>query len=78
MLSFALGIGYTLKGLTFSPITGGEGNIEFLAHLGLEPNEGLEQITAEDRAAANLVEIQRIARQVVEEASNTFHANPSK
>ncbi|MNZ83825.1 16S/23S rRNA (cytidine-2'-O)-methyltransferase TlyA [compost metagenome] len=78
VLSFALGIGYTLKGLTFSPITGGEGNIEFLAHLGLEPNEGLEQITAEDRAAANLVEIQRIARQVVEEASNTFHANPSK
>lgn len=32
-ISFALGIGYEFVGLDFSPITGGEGNIEFLLHL---------------------------------------------
>lgn len=31
--NFALNAGYDLAGLTYSPITGGEGNIEFLAHL---------------------------------------------
>lgn len=33
MLSFVISIGYDVLNLTFSPITGGEGNIEFLAHL---------------------------------------------
>ncbi|MNN17821.1 16S/23S rRNA (cytidine-2'-O)-methyltransferase TlyA [compost metagenome] len=78
VLGFAVDIGYMLKGLTFSPITGGEGNIEFLAHLGLEANEETDQIPIEEKAAANMVEIQKMARQVVDEASNTFHANPSK
>jgi 23S rRNA (cytidine1920-2'-O)/16S rRNA (cytidine1409-2'-O)-methyltransferase len=32
VLSFAEELGFRLKGLTFSPITGGEGNIEFLAY----------------------------------------------
>jgi 23S rRNA (cytidine1920-2'-O)/16S rRNA (cytidine1409-2'-O)-methyltransferase len=32
MLEFACEVGFELKGLTFSPIRGGEGNIEFLAH----------------------------------------------
>ncbi len=32
VLSFARETGFGVKGLTFSPITGGEGNIEFLAH----------------------------------------------
>lgn len=32
VLRFAAEIGFFLKGLTFSPITGGEGNIEFLAY----------------------------------------------
>lgn len=36
ILSFALSEGYQVGGLTYSPITGGDGNIEFLAHLGLE------------------------------------------
>lgn len=31
-LSFAAECGYVLKGLTFSPIKGGEGNVEFLAY----------------------------------------------
>ena len=34
ILTFASNEEYSLIDLTFSPITGGEGNIEFLAHLG--------------------------------------------
>jgi 23S rRNA (cytidine1920-2'-O)/16S rRNA (cytidine1409-2'-O)-methyltransferase len=33
MVSFAVESGYTIKDLSFSPITGGDGNIEFLMHL---------------------------------------------
>lgn len=33
VLQFAQEIGYAVKGITFSPIKGGEGNIEFLAYL---------------------------------------------
>ena len=33
VLQFACGLGYVVQDLTFSPITGGEGNIEFLAYL---------------------------------------------
>ena len=33
ILSYACGLGYRVRDLTFSPITGGEGNIEFLAYL---------------------------------------------
>ena len=33
VLAFIVAIGYEVKEVSFSPITGGEGNIEFLAHL---------------------------------------------
>ncbi|WP_192988042.1 TlyA family RNA methyltransferase [Carnobacterium mobile] len=33
LLHFSLTLGYDVQALDFSPITGGEGNIEFLAHL---------------------------------------------
>lgn len=33
-LTFARDLGYSIHDLTFSPVTGGDGNIEFLAHLG--------------------------------------------
>lgn len=33
MLTFAISIGFDVKALNFSPITGGTGNIEFLVHL---------------------------------------------
>ncbi|GGM40313.1 TlyA family rRNA (cytidine-2'-O)-methyltransferase [Paraliobacillus quinghaiensis] len=39
ILYFALNEGYRLKNLTFSPITGGDGNIEFLAHLTWKPSQ---------------------------------------
>ena len=38
-------IGFTILGLTFSPVKGPEGNIEFLAHLTLEDKPGLEPDT---------------------------------
>ncbi|MCA1022978.1 TlyA family RNA methyltransferase [Halobacillus litoralis] len=36
ILDFASDHGYSVYGLTFSPITGGDGNIEFLVHLRLD------------------------------------------
>ncbi len=38
-LNFAKECGFSVKGLTFSPITGPEGNIEFLAWLSVQPSE---------------------------------------
>lgn len=40
-------IGFTILGLTFSPVKGPEGNIEFLAHLTLEEKPGSVPNTAE-------------------------------
>lgn len=40
---FAMNNGYDVKNLDFSPITGGEGNIEFLAHLVSVEGEGSYQ-----------------------------------
>jgi len=57
--TFAAGAGYKLEGLTYSPITGGEGNIEFLALWSVA-----EQAEAPD-------ESQRIDA-VVEEAHRTL------
>jgi 23S rRNA (cytidine1920-2'-O)/16S rRNA (cytidine1409-2'-O)-methyltransferase len=42
-LSFAYSIGFELKGLTFSPIKGPEGNIEYLAELMLRDAENFEE-----------------------------------
>ena len=39
-------IGFTILGLTFSPVKGPEGNIEFLAHLTLEEKTGIVPDTA--------------------------------
>ncbi len=38
--------GFTILGLTFSPVKGPEGNIEFLAHLTLDSKTGIEPDTA--------------------------------
>lgn len=42
VLSFAAELGFQLEGLTFSPITGGEGNIEFLAYWRCRKEAGVE------------------------------------
>ena len=38
-VGLATELGFTLRNLTFSPVKGPEGNIEFLAHLSMEPGE---------------------------------------
>ncbi|MWC28375.1 TlyA family RNA methyltransferase [Paenibacillus sp. MMS18-CY102] len=63
VLGFAAEMGYRLVDLTFSPITGGEGNIEFLAHWVWEAAPG-EQETIDTSAIASLVA----------EAGQTFRA----
>ena len=40
-------IGFSLKNLTFSPVKGPEGNIEFLAHLTKRQEESLNPDAAE-------------------------------
>lgn len=60
VLGFAAETGYKLLGLTFSPITGGEGNIEFLAHWSWE-----------NQAAPEVLPVEQI-EQVVQEANATF------
>ncbi len=40
-------IGFTILGLTFSPVKGPEGNIEFLGHLALREADGIKPDTAE-------------------------------
>lgn len=64
ILGFADEMGLQLKGLTFSPITGGEGNIEFLAYWRLAEEEAHERL-----------DIGELSRQVVAEAEQTFASN---
>ena len=40
-------VGFTILGLTFSPVKGPEGNIEFLGHLTLEDKPGIIPDTAQ-------------------------------
>ena len=40
-VALAAQLGFTLKNLTFSPVKGPEGNIEFLGHLSMVPGDGL-------------------------------------
>lgn len=72
VLKEAVSLGFTVEELTFSPITGGEGNIEFLVHLRLNP--GVE-------AEGNLDDlevIREMSRKAVQEANHKFQSNPSK
>lgn len=76
VLSFAGELGYSVQGLTFSPITGGEGNIEFLAHLRLEANAGAA--VQDGNGEAGRQWIREMAERVVREAAETFNGGPSK
>lgn len=74
VLSFAEDLGYSLADLTFSPITGGEGNIEFLAHLRLYEQFGPQEELTDDRSLF----LRDTAARVVREAADTFAGGPSK
>ena len=54
-VALADSLGFTILGLTFSPVKGPEGNIEFLGHLTLDQREGIRPDTqkiVEDAHAA--------------------------
>ena len=42
-VSLADSLGFTIRAMTFSPVKGPEGNIEFLAHLSLVPGQAFEK-----------------------------------
>jgi 23S rRNA (cytidine1920-2'-O)/16S rRNA (cytidine1409-2'-O)-methyltransferase len=46
-------LGFKILGLTFSPVKGPEGNIEFLGHLSLDDVEGIQPDTAQVVADAH-------------------------
>ncbi|MGG4553029.1 TlyA family RNA methyltransferase [Paenibacillus humicus] len=71
VLSFASELGYVLQGLTYSPITGGEGNIEFLAHLRLLLPEERDLLAGAETSDA-LQHIRDTSQRVVQEAKDTF------
>lgn len=64
--AFAERSGYALQGLTYSPITGGEGNIEFLALWAVQEQSGGEPGAERKTEIADLIE------RVVSEAHETF------
>lgn len=76
ILSYAVELGFSLQGLTYSPITGGEGNIEFLAHLRLEetPLKGEGSVQGLEQSK----QISQLASSIVQEATHTFTGGPSK
>lgn len=58
ILGEATSLGYNVLGLDFSPITGGEGNIEFIAHLKWTGDlEKQGQIIMADKAVEQIVEL---------------------
>ncbi|WP_339319717.1 TlyA family RNA methyltransferase [Paenibacillus sp. FSL R10-2734] len=80
VLTMAAGLGYQLQGLTFSPITGGEGNIEFLAHWRLTPEvaEDEEALLQSSDAASSVIPVEdfpSLADEVIKQATGTFNVN---
>ena len=53
IVALAKELGFTILGLTFSPVKGPAGNIEFLGHLTLADAEGIEPDTADVVAQAH-------------------------
>jgi 23S rRNA (cytidine1920-2'-O)/16S rRNA (cytidine1409-2'-O)-methyltransferase len=72
VLEFAAKQGFQLKGLTFSPITGGEGNIEFLAYWELDKH--VEQLDTEGASQESSLEPLWYPKidDIVLEATRTF------
>ncbi|WP_342561970.1 TlyA family RNA methyltransferase [Paenibacillus sp. FSL R7-0345] len=72
VLTMAEELGYRLENLTFSPITGGEGNIEFLAHWKLEEEAGGAEAHPAPRYSGDSFAL--LADTVIKEAAATFTA----
>lgn len=72
VLTMAEELGYRLENLTFSPITGGEGNIEFLAHWKLTDDSADSEALSAPRYTADSFAL--LADTVIKEAASTFTA----
>ena len=81
VMDFADLMGFLILGLTWSPVKGPEGNIEYLIHLRREEPEGktvpaqehealerLEELLREQSGISRRPELQKLARAVVKEA----------
>lgn len=79
VLTMAAELGYQLQGLTFSPITGGEGNIEFLAHWRLTPETAEdEEVLLPSDAVSSVIPVEdfpSLADEVIKQATGTFNVN---
>lgn len=78
VLTFAHQLGFELKGLTFSPITGGEGNIEFLAHWQIKPEHEAQTEEPGDVSEPIPEQLGQWIDSVVQQATHTFTGNSSK
>src|SRR5699024_1210531 len=67
IITFSKAEGYSFLNLTYSPITGGEGNIEFLAHLGWNLKSSIPNIDHE-----------QMIDQIVDEAHQAFKKSEVK
>ncbi|MFD0670522.1 TlyA family RNA methyltransferase [Cohnella sp. GCM10027633] len=76
VLAFADALGFRLLGLTYSPITGGEGNIEFLAYWQLEGDAAVGDRNG-SRAAFLEGELPALVARTVEEAASNFRRGAS-
>ncbi len=76
VLEFACQLGFDLEGLTYSPITGGEGNVEFLAfwtYKGmLSPDSGVSE-----PAPPQKPDFTPMIRDTVHQAHHTFRSSPN-
>ncbi|GLY09907.1 TlyA family RNA methyltransferase [Pseudobacillus badius] len=68
IINLALGLGYDVKDLSFSPITGGDGNIEFLIHLNW-PNA--ESVTGENLFQETVASVVRAAHSELKQLKKT-------
>jgi 23S rRNA (cytidine1920-2'-O)/16S rRNA (cytidine1409-2'-O)-methyltransferase len=62
IINFSIKEGYVVKNLSYSPITGGDGNIEFLLHLKWE---GVQEI--------GINQLQILPVEIVEQSHSEFH-----
>ncbi|SDD44599.1 23S rRNA (cytidine1920-2'-O)/16S rRNA (cytidine1409-2'-O)-methyltransferase [Paenibacillus sp. UNCCL117] len=73
VLAYAADTGFAVRGLTFSPIKGGEGNIEFLAHLvkpvAEEAGDG-EQPHDRQQSHIDRTSLDALIREVVQESQS--------
>lgn len=72
VLDFAVELSFRLEGLSFSPITGGEGNIEFLAYWSYLPQPQADSASNADKPLYNTAWID----ETVQQAHSTFRSHP--